>query len=337
MKSNSLFGVLLVVAVAMTGCKSNQQSQEVAKASKPIVKVATVLYESVPQTRSYAATIESDIKNNIASSTPGRIDKILVEVGDYVKKGQTLVLMDSANLNQLQMQIRNQEIEFERVKELYNVGATSKSAFETAQMSLDVNRTALNNLIENTRLVSPIDGYITARNYDEGDLYQAQAILQVQSIKPVKMLIDVSETFFSKVAVGNKVSVTVDAYPGETFSGKVSLIYPIVNATTHTFTVEVSLENKNEKLRPGMFARAVLNFGNENRVVVPDVSIVKRSGTGERFVYTYKDGKVSFVSVELGQRLTDRYELISGVESGEQVVIAGQAALADQIEVEVSK
>lgn len=337
MKSNSLFGVLLVAAVAMTGCKSNQQGEEVAKVSKPIVKVATVLYESVPQTRSYAATIQSDIKNNIASSMPGRIDKILVEVGDYVKKGQTLVLMDSANLNQLQMQIRNQEIEFDRVKELYNVGATSKSAYENAEMSLDVNRTALSNLIENTRLVSPIDGYITARNYDEGDLYQSQAILQVQSIKPVKMLIDVSETFFSKVAVGNKVSVTVDAYPGETFNGKVSLIYPIVNATTHTFTVEVLLENKNEKLRPGMFARAVLNFGNENRVVVPDVSIVKRSGTGERFVYVYKDGKVSFVSVELGQRLAGRYELLSGVESGDQVVIAGQAALADQIEVEVSK
>lgn len=337
MKSNSLYGAILVMAIAMTGCKSNQQNNEVLVEKKPIVKVATVVVESVPQTRTYAATIQSDIKNNIASSTPGRIDKILVEVGDYVKKGQTLVLMDSANLNKLQMQIRNQEIEFERVQELYNVGATSKSAYENAQMSLDVNRTALSNLVENTRLVSPIDGYITARNYDEGDLYQSQAILQVQSIKPVKMLIDVSETFFSKVAVGNKVSVSVDAYLGETFQGKVSLIYPIVNATTHTFTVEVLLENKNERLRPGMFARAVLNFGTENHVVVPDVSVVKRTGTGERFIYVYKDGKVSFVSVELGQRLADRYELISGVESGDQVVIAGQAALADQIEVEVSK
>ncbi len=336
MKYSKFSVVILSVAVAVASCTDS--SKTVSKqVSKPVVKVSSVIMEPVPQTRTYAATIQSDIKNNIASSTPGRIDKILVEVGDYVKKGQTLVLMDSANLNKLALQIRTQEIEFERITELYNVGATSKSAYENAEMSLEVNRTALENLMENTRLVSPIEGYITARNYDEGDLYQSQAILQVQSIKPVKMLIDVSETFFSKVAVGNKVSITVDAYPGETFQGKVSLIYPIVNASTHTFTVEVMIENKDEKLRPGMFARASLNFGDENHVVVPDVAIVKRAGTGDRFVYLYSNGKVVFVPVVLGQRLADRYELISGVESGDQVVIAGQAALSDGMEVEVSK
>ncbi|MCQ2058495.1 MAG: efflux RND transporter periplasmic adaptor subunit [Bacteroidaceae bacterium] len=336
MKYSKFSVVILSVAVAVASCTDS--SKTVSKqVSKPVVKVSSVIMEPVPQTRTYAATIQSDIKNNIASSTPGRIDKILVEVGDYVKKGQTLVLMDSANLNKLALQIRTQEIEFERITELYNVGATSKSAYENAEMSLEVNRTALENLMENTRLVSPIEGYITARNYDEGDLYQSQAILQVQSIRPVKMLIDVSETFFSKVAVGNKVSITVDAYPGETFQGKVSLIYPIVNASTHTFTVEVMIENKDEKLRPGMFARASLNFGDENHVVVPDVAIVKRAGTGDRFVYLYSNGKVVFVPVVLGQRLADRYELISGVESGDQVVIAGQAALSDGMEVEVSK
>lgn len=328
--------VILSVAIAVASCTDSSKTVS-NQVSKPVVKVSSVIMEPVPQTRTYAATIQSDIKNNIASSTPGRIDKILVEVGDYVKKGQTLVLMDSANLNKLALQIRTQEIEFERITELYNVGATSKSAYENAEMSLEVNRTALENLMENTRLVSPIEGYITARNYDEGDLYQSQAILQVQSIRPVKMLIDVSETFFSKVAVGNKVSITVDAYPGETFQGKVSLIYPIVNASTHTFTVEVMIENKDEKLRPGMFARASLNFGDENHVVVPDVAIVKRAGTGDRFVYLYSNGKVVFVPVVLGQRLADRYELISGVESGDQVVIAGQAALSDGMEVEVSK
>lgn len=336
MKYCKFLVVILSVAAAVASCTDS--SKTVSKqVSKPVVKVSSVIMEPVPQTRTYAATIQSDIKNNIASSTPGRIDKILVEVGDYVKKGQTLVLMDSANLNKLALQIRTQEIEFERITELYNVGATSKSAYENAEMSLEVNKTALENLMENTRLVSPIEGYITARNYDEGDLYQSQAILQVQSIKPVKMLIDVSETFFSKVAVGNKVSITVDAYPGETFHGKVSLIYPVVNAATHTFTVEVMIDNKNEKLRPGMFARASLNFGDENHVVVPDVAIVKRAGTGDRFVYLYSNGKVVFVPVVLGQRLADRYELISGVESGDQVVIAGQAALSDGMEVEVSK
>ena len=133
------------------------------------------------------------------------------------------------------------------------------------------------------------------------------------------------------------VDVTVDVFKDQAFTGRVSLIYPTIDDRSRTFPVEVKLVNNNGKVRPGMFARVGINFGNMTRVVVPDQAIIKQSGSGSRFVYIYKNGKVSYTEVELGQRLGNEYELISGVASGDQVVVSGQSRLADGVEVEIVK
>lgn len=305
--------------------------------AKPLVKLAEVVEEPVDQLLVYSATIVGEVKNNIAPSAPGRISKIKVEVGDNVKKGQILVEMDETTLSQQEMQLKNLETEFNRIDQLYQVGGVSKSEWDNVKLQLEVARKSFQTLKENTRLESPIEGVVTARNYDNGDLYSGQAILVVQKMAPVKLTINVSEQYYSKVKKGDEVSIELDAYPGETFKGKVSLIYPTVDAMTHTFPVELNVANEDLKLRPGMFARATLNLGTLNHVVVPDLAIDKRAGSGDRFVYVYKDGKVRYSKVELGQRLGDRYELLSGVENGAQIVIAGLAKLADGKEVEVEK
>ena len=337
MKAINYFIAALGLAAAVVSCKDKSDSDTVKVAAKPIVKLASVSVESVDQLQIYSATIEGDIKNNIAPSSPTRIDRILVEVGDNVRKGQKLVQMDEANLRQLELQIKNQEVQFNRTDELYKVGGVSKAEWDNINMSLEVNRTAYRNLLTNTQLVSPIDGVVTARNYDNGDLYSGQPVLVVQSIAPVKLKINVSEQYFSRVSVNDAVTIELDAYPAEKFSGRISLIYPTVDAATHTFPVEITVNNTGLKLRPGMFARATLNLGTESHVVVPDIAIVKRAGSGDRYVYVYNDGKVTYNKVVLGQRMGDRFELVSGVPDNAQIVVAGQNKLADGMEVEVSK
>ena len=336
--------VISFAALAMTallaacgGKTQKTQATVTVEEVKPAVKVAQVYVRPVDQVRDYVGTVEAEVKNNIAPQSPGRISKIFVEVGDHVRKGQKLVQMDAANLKQLTLQIENQKVDFARIKELYAVGGVSKAEFDNAKMSLEVAETQYNNIMENTQLMSPIDGIVTARNYDNGDLYAGAAILTVEQIRPVKLLVNVSENYYSKVEKGDKATITLDALPGESFTATVSLKYPTINASTHTFPVELTLANKDEKVRPGMFARAQLNFGTEDHVVVPDVAIVKQPGSGERFVYVYDNGKVSYVKVELGQRLGDAYELISGVADGATVVVAGQGRLSDGVEVRVEK
>ena len=341
MKRNvfSLAALAMTVLLAACGGKGETTQTVVAPVEevKPAVKVAQVSVRPVDQVRDYVGTVQAEVKNNIAPQAPGRIAKIFVEVGDHVTKGQKLVQMDAANLQQLTLQIENQKVDFARIKELYAVGAVSKAEFDNMKMSLDVAETKYKNIMENTQLLSPIDGIVTARNYDNGDLYAGAAILTVEQIRPVKLMVNVSENYYSKVKKGDKAAITLDALPGETFTATVSLKYPTINAATHTFPVELTLTNKDEKVRPGMFARAQINFGTENHVVVPDVAVVKQPGSGERFVYLYDNGKVNYVKVELGQRLDDAYELLGGVADGATVVVAGQTRLTDGAEVRVEK
>ena len=342
MKAFRISGIALCSMLIMAACGQKKsetavQAPLVDPNAKPLVKLAKVVEEPVDQIQVYSATIVGEIKNNIAPATPARISKINVEVGDNVRRGQILVQMDETTLSQQEMQLKNLETEFNRIDQLYKVGGVSKSEWDNLNLQLEVARKSLKTLKENTQLASPIDGVVTARNYDNGDLYGGQPILVVQKIAPVKLTINVSEQYYSKVKKGDEVKIELDAYPGETFSGKVSLIYPTVDAMTHTFPVEVNVANQDLKLRPGMFARATLNMGTLNHVVVPDLAIEKRAGSGDRFVYVYNNGKVSYNKVELGQRLGDRYELISGVPNGAQVVIEGQAKLSDGKEVEVKK
>ena len=343
MRKTFQIAALLVVAL-LSACSGGEEKkegtqEEAAQLNKPVVKLASVTSREVEQIEEYTATVEAEAKNNIAPTSPGRIDKIFVEVGDYVSKGQKLVQMDAASLKQLKLQLENEATEFKRVDELYKVGGASKSEWDAAKTTLDVRRTSYNNLLENTQLLSPLNGVVTARNFDNGDLYSSVAtpVLVVEQITPVKLLINVSEPYFPKVKKGMDVSVKFDVYGDEVFEGKISLVYPTIDATTHTFPVEVKLTNTNKRVRPGMFGRVTLSFGTMNHVVVPDRAIVKRAGSGDRYVYVYKEGKVSYNKVELGRRMGAEYELLSGVDDNSQVVIAGQTRLADGVEVEVSK
>ena len=331
--------VSFMFILLMSACTESKDKKGVDVISeKPRVKLATVTARQVDQILEYTATVEAEVKNNIAPASPVRIDHIYVEVGDKVSKGQKLVQMDAASLKQLKLQLDNQEIEFRRLDELYKVGGVSKSEWDASKMSLDVKKTSYRNLLENTSLLSPISGIITARNYDNGDMYNGNTpVLVVEQIVPVKLLINISENYFSKIKKGSPVKVKFDVFEGEVFNGKISLIYPTINAATRTFPVELVLDNKDMKVRPGMFARVEVNFGSENHVVVPDLTIVKQAGSGDRYVFVYEKGKVRYQKVELGSRMGSEYELISGVDNNSQVVVAGHARLVNGTEVIIEK
>ena len=332
------FAAIATLFASCTGTtpKGGAQGAATQGSEAPKVRLATVYQRPVDQVRDYTCTVEAEVKNNIAPQTPGRISKIFVEVGDHVTKGQKLVQMDASSLRQLELQIANQKTDFARIEKLYNIGGASKAEYDNAKMSLEVNETSYANLKENTQLLSPITGIVTARNYDGGDLYSGQPVITIEQIRPVKLLINVSEQYFSRISKGDKATIRLDAVPGRTFEAQVTLIYPTINAATHTFPVELSLPNTDEAVRPGMFARATLNFGTEQHVVVPDQAIVKQPGSGERFIYVYNDDNtVSYVKVELGQRIDDSYELQGGVPDGASIVVAGQSKLADGVTVQV--
>ena len=340
----TLFRTMFVAAtVIMTAGCGNMTSKKAETAAAPVadptVSVAQVFVREVPQEAVYTTTVQAYVKNNIAPQMAGRITKINVEIGDFVKEGQVLAEIDKAQLLQAQLQLQNQEVELQRLKALYEEGGLSQSDYDAIQLQYNVLKTQVDNLLENTTLRSPINGVVSARNYDVGDMYaMSMPLFTVEQIVPVKLLIGVSETDYSKVKLGDSVTVTADAIPDKTFYGKISRIYPTVDPATRTFTVEVKIDNTYKTLRPGMFARATINFGSNNNVVIPDVAVVKQQGSGERFVYVLNgDSTVTYKKVVLGRRMGAEYEVLEGLQDGDRIVVGGQIRLKDGVKVIVNE
>lgn len=328
---------LAAITSAVTSCSKKETTlTETVEEELPKVEVNVVTARDVPQINEYTATVEADNINNIAPATPNRIKTISVEVGDHVRKGQTLVTLDQATSDQLKINLDQIQREYDRALKLLEIGAGTQQAVDQLKAQLDAAKSQYGNLIENTVLASPISGVVTARNYDPGDMTGNLPVLTVGQLSPVvKVMINVTESDLAKIRTGMPVTVAFDAFEGETFEGKVSRIYPTVDTATRTFRSEILISNPGERILPGMFARVSVDLGSRNNVVVPDRAIVKQTGSGNRYVYVLHAGKVNFERVELGRRLGDTYELISGVNSGDTVIISGQTRLADGVEVEV--
>ncbi len=332
--------IIALAALALASCAQKKNNQEAAdKAAQPVrqaVKVLPAALQNVRQDGSYSATIQANAINNIAPQSGGRIQKINVEVGDFVSAGQVLAEMDRVQLDQAQLRLVNAETELGRLKQLYEQGGLAQSDYEAAELNYKVSKSSYDNLLENTILRSPINGVVTARNYDRGDMYgMASPIFTVQQIVPVKILVGISEADYTKVRKGDRITLSVDALPGKTFSGSVRRIYPTVDPMTHTVNIEVQVPNQNRELRPGMYAKVNVNFGSSRNIVVPDAAVVRLQGSGQRNVFVVENGVAVQKAVSLGRHFDGQYEILSGIEVGEMVVVKGGSSLSNGANVEV--
>ena len=343
MKNMNFRTIIYVAAAVMAVSCGNSNSKtaeqpQTAEVRLPNVAIMAASYKDVPQSDVYTANVEAYAKNNIAPQSASRIQKIYVEVGDFVRAGQIVAKMDEVSLNQSKLSMANDSLEYSRIKKLYEQGGVSKSDFDAMELKYNVTRSQYQNLLENTILRSPVSGVITARNYDQGDMYAGSPIYVVEQITPVKLYVGISEMDYTKVKKNDAVTLTADALPGKTFTGRIARIYPTIDAATHTFTAEVNVANSDRLLRPGMYARVTVNFGSNHSIVVPDDCVVKQQGSGVRSVFVLQaDNTVKEAVVTLGRHFGTEYEILSGISEGDNVVVKGQASLKNGSKVNVQK
>lgn len=343
MKNMNFRTIIYVAAAVMAVSCGNSNSKtaeqpQAAEVRLPNVTIMAASYKDVPQSDVYTANVEAYAKNNIAPQSPSRIQKIYVEVGDFVRAGQIVAKMDEVSLNQSKLSMANDSLEYSRIKKLYEQGGVSKSDFDAMELKYNVTRSQYQNLLENTILRSPVSGVITARNYDQGDMYGGSPIYVVEQITPVKLYVGISEMDYTKVKKNDTVTLTADALPGKTFTGRIARIYPTIDAATHTFTAEVNVANGDRLLRPGMYARVTVNFGSNHSIVVPDDCVVKQQGSGVRSVFVLQaDNTVKEAVVTLGRHFGTEYEILSGISEGDNVVVKGQASLKNGSKVNVQE
>ena len=340
-KTIKTLSLALLSAGLLASCSSSSSSKATEEQSADtvrLVEVAPAEMRALNLSEEFTAQLEAKVLNNITAQAGGRLKQLLVKVGDRVGAGQAVARMEATQAAQAQIQLADAKTNFARMDELYKVGGVSKAQWEQAKSAVDQAKLAYGNAAENTVLRSPISGFVTAKNYDNGDMTSPQLpVVVIQQIAPVKAVIGVSEQYYSYLKKGAAATLSVDALGEETFSGVVTNIFPTLDPVTHTVSTEIEVANKDLKLRPGMYARVHLDFGTKEALTVPDKAIVRQAGSGARYVYVFSGGKAVYRAVELGQQQGDLYEVVSGINAGDQVIISAPSNLKNGLSVKLRK
>ena len=340
-KTIKTLSLAVLSAGLLASCSSSSSSKATEEQSADtvrLVEVAPAEMRALSLSEEFTAQLEAKVVNNITAQAGGRLKQLLVKVGDRVGAGQAVARMEATQAAQAQIQLADAKTNFARMDELYKVGGVSKAQWEQAKSAVDQAKLAYGNAAENTVLRSPISGFVTAKNYDNGDMTSPQLpVVVIQQIAPVKAVIGVSEQYYSFLKKGAAATLSVDALGEETFSGVVTNIFPTLDPVTHTVSTEIEVANKDLKLRPGMYARVHLDFGTKEALTVPDKAIVRQAGSGARYVYVFSGGKAVYRAVELGQQQGDLYEVVSGLNAGDQVIISAPSNLKNGLSVKLRK
>ena len=328
--------LLMAAAVCMIGC-GNKDAQKTQEAERMEV-VSTMVLENheIERVLNISTNLQGYLTQNVAPSLTGKIEHIFVEVGDRVKEGDMLVRMDQNQYLSSKIQLANLEVEMGRLEALLATGSVSQQTYDQTKVGYDQLKQNLSFLEKNTYVTAPFEGVISAKTYEDGELYGGQPIVVLTQVKKLKALIAVPETYYPLIKEGMKLTVKSDIYPEQTFAATIEVVYPTIDAASHTFQCKVVIPNASEKLRPGMYVTTTLGLGKENTIVVPYQSVEKLIGSNERFVFINENGYAKRVSVKLGQRFDENIEIIAPeIQPGVEYIYKGQSKLVDGVKIEV--
>ncbi len=337
---------LIILVVFFAACSGKKEEPDAEKTSAEKVKTMSLQAKSINHTIEFTSNLIANEEVYFAPATPGRIEKIFVEVGSRFRKGDLLFIMDQTQLHQATIQLKNLEVDMARFDTLIKTNSIPKQQYDQFKTQYEIAKTNVQFLEENSRLKAPFSGIVSGKYYQNGEMFSGApntpvgkaAVLSIVQINPLKAVVSISEKYFPLIKHGMDVDVVSDVFPDKLVKGKILRIYPTIDQYSRTFQVEVVIPNPKEELRPGMFCRTTFYLGEVEAVVVPSTAVMKVQGSNERYVFVVENGKAKRIMVEIGRRFDDQIEVISPeLKSGDRLIISGQARLVDGVDVEVVK
>ena len=329
--------IALSAALLTASCGGKQDNKSAATAERiEPVKVLKLERTTIERNLNLSSTLQAYEHIALAPAMQGRISSILVEVGQEVSKGQLLAKMDESAYIQAKLNFENLKTNYERISKLNESNNVSKQTYDQTKAQYDIQQANLENLERNTYLRAPFNGVISAKNYENGELFTGMPILQLVQISTLKAYMNVPESFYPQMRKGSSIKLKSDIYPDREFAASIDIVYPTIDPGSHTFQVQLKVPNGHNLLRPGMYVRSTLGFGTVQAIIVPYQSVLKLQGSNERYVFLNRNGVAKRVVVELGQRFDDQIEISSPeIHDGDELVITGQARLNDGSKLQV--
>jgi membrane fusion protein (multidrug efflux system)/multidrug efflux system membrane fusion protein/cobalt-zinc-cadmium efflux system membrane fusion protein len=340
----------------------------------PAVKVDAVKRADISVPIYATGSVFPDRESKVAAKISGIVEKVFVEEGDHVKEGKLLAQLDQkdlliterqcraavqvaeAQLKEAELRVENLRKEKHRLANLLDKKVVSQqkydeidTAYSMAVTGLEVIRAQILSARENlamarqkltdTRILAPFSGMIVKRFINQGEYVTTMpptTLFLLMNIDTVKTEVGLPEKDLSLVAVGDPVDITVDAYPHNTFKGTVSTINPTVDPLSRTFTLKMQIPNKDQRLQPGMFARATIYPEiHENAIVVPFKSVV--TSGAHAHVYVLEGDRAKLRKVTVGITDEQQIEVIEGLTEGEVVAVDGHHGMPDNTKVRILK
>ncbi|MFQ3622081.1 MAG: efflux RND transporter periplasmic adaptor subunit [Acetobacteraceae bacterium] len=279
-------------------------------------------------------TLRSNESVQLRPEVAGRVVAFGFEEGGVVRKGDVLVVLDDsvprAELARAEAELALARANAQRADELYARGAGSAAArdqataaLRSATASVELSRARL----AKYRLTAPFDGIVGLRRVSPGAFVDVGAeIVNLESIDPIKLDFRVPEILLSRIAVGQALLVSVDAFPGRAFAGRVVALDPALDPVGRSIAVRADLPNPEGLLRPGLFARVTLTLREEpEAILVPETAVVPFAG--RTLVMKVVEGRAAPQPVRLGLRRDGKVQVLEGLAPGDVVVTAGQMKL----------
>lgn len=299
----------------------------------------------------------------VAPKTGGRLQTVSVQLGDAVRRGQVMAKIEDreireqvnqaeaslevskATIRQREADLKVAELNFERSKNLFQRQLLAKQSLDdaeskylAAEAQIDLSKAQLNQTdarlqelrinLQNTTVTSPVDGFVAKRHVDPGAMVsQNQPVASVVEISRLKLIVNVVEKDLRLVDTGDTGDVEVDAYPGEKFRGRIARVAPVLDPATRTASMEIEIQNSDNRLKPGMYARVSLVVEErKGTLVAPKSAVIDFES--KRGVWVPNDEKrATFVPVELGIEDAERIEIKSGLNEGDRIVTTGATAV----------
>lgn len=343
----NIFLLCLVASLATLNysCSSETQSKNVedkdSTAAIP-VEMASAHRGSISAYYSTTATLEAEEEAMVVAKVRGVVQKLNVEEGDYISKGEVMAQMEDEQLeieaSRAKSTMDRLYNDYQRNKELFERKLVSAEQFENSKFEYESQKSAyeLANLkLRYTQIKAPISGVVSQRMIKVGNMVNTdQEAFKITDFDPLLAVLHVPEHEMNKLRKGQTSIIRVDAIQDQTFTGQVLRISPVVNPETGTFKVTIAIKDESKQLKPGMFGRVRIVYDTrDNALMIPKEAVMNEDGASS--VYVLNDKLVFRRAIETGYVNGANIEVLNGLQDGDSVVTIGQSSLQDSALVQV--
>ncbi|MDP8267881.1 MAG: efflux RND transporter periplasmic adaptor subunit [Candidatus Tenebribacter davisii] len=321
-----LFIILTLVTLLVIGCQNKDtDKQEDEFTGKRNVKTVMAKVGEIDEFLEYSGKIEAEKIVNSSPSISGKIKKLFVKEGDYVKAGDLLVKLDETQLEQTRIQYKNAEKNYLRMQKLLESDAIDRQTFDEVEAGYNVVKTSYEFMLDNIEMKAPISGYVTYVYKEEGEKFDSMMdpfLVRIVNSEKFIAKLQVSDKDINRVKKGQKAIISVDNFEAK-MKGLISYVSLEAEMMSGTFPIEISIKNNSNLLKHNQFARiSIVTQSSLDAIIVPQKCVVE-----SKYVFVVEKGVAERRNVILGIGNEEEIEIVSGISEGEAIIVSGSTGL----------